>query len=279
MQQLIAFFVRYNHILIFIFLELLALLFYFNINANAQKAAFLSSASSLVGGIYDYSSRVTQQWNLAVVNDSLARENARLKMQLPNAQYSLLTDKGSVRDSQYQQQYQYTAAKVVNNSINRANNYITVNRGSRDGIRSNSGLLSAGSNYVIGVVRKVSSSYAVAMSILHKETRISAKIKRNNYFGVLVWDGDLSTHLNLEALPRHAPVEKGDTIITSGYSTIFPEGALVGTVDTVYMDDNSNFNVARVRLFVNMSDLNYVYIVDDLMRDEREQLEKEVTSE
>ncbi len=276
MQQLVAFFVRNSHILTFIFLELIALFFYFNLNANPQKAAFMSSASGFVGGVFEFSSRLTRQWNLAVVNDSLARENARLKMQLPNAQYSLLTEKGTTRDSLYRQQYQYTAAAVVNNSINRANNYITINRGSNDNIRSNSGLLSAGGNYVIGVVRKVSGSYAVAMSILHKETRISAKIKRNNYFGVLVWDGDLSTHLNLEALPRHAPVTKGDTIITSGYSTIFPEGALVGTVDTVYMDENSNFNVARVRLFVNMSDLHYVYVVDDLMRDEREQLEKEV---
>lgn len=276
MQQLIAFFIRYNAIFIFIFLEIIAGYCYFNLNSTQPKAAFISSANGFIGGVYDYTQKISRHWNLAVVNDSLARENARLKMQLPNAQYQLSLETGTVEDTLYRQQYKYTAALVVNNSINRARNYITINKGSKDGIRANTGLISATGNLVLGIVRKVSSNYAVGMSVLHQDIRISAKLNSNNYFGVLVWDGQSPTHMNLEALPRHAEVNLGDTVITSGYSTIFPEGMLIGIVDSSFMDYNSNFNVARVKLFANMSDLQYIYTVDDLMREERESLEKEV---
>ena len=276
MQQLIAFFIRYNAFFIFILLEIIAGYCYFNLNSTQPKAAFLSSANSFIGGIYDNTQKISRHWNLAVVNDSLARENARLKMQLPNAQYKLSLETGLVEDTLYRQQYKYTAASVVNNSINRARNYITINRGSKDGIRANVGLISATGNHVLGIIRKVSTNYAVGMSVLHQDIRISAKLNSNNYFGVMIWDGALPTHMNLEALPRHAEVTIGDTVVTSGYSTIFPEGMLIGVVDSAFMDDNSNFNVARVKLFANMSDLQYVYTVDDLMREERESLEKEV---
>ena len=281
MQQLVNFFMRFNATFIFFVLEAISLYAYFNLNSTQPKAAFLSSANAFVGGLFDYSSRISRQWNLTVVNDSLARENAQLKMQLPSAKYSTLADKGQVQDSShiYIQQYKYTAAVVVNNSINRASNYITINRGSNHGLRPNVGLVSATGNFVVGIVRKVSANYAVAMSVLHRDTRISAKIKSNNYFGVLVWDGDQSSHLNLEALPRHAPIKKGDTVITSGYSTMFPEGVMVGIIDTFFMDGSSNFNVARVRLAGNMSDIQYVYAIDDLLREEREALEKEVKSD
>jgi rod shape-determining protein MreC len=279
MQQLINFFIRYSSYLIFILLEAISIYCYFNLNSTQPKAAFLSSANGVIGYIYDSAQRFSRHWSLAVVNDSLAQENAKLKMQLPSAKYSVFAEKGAINDSLYHQQYKYTAALVVNNSINRANNYITINRGTNHGLRPNTGLVSATGNFVVGVVRKVSGNYSVAMSVLHRETRISAKISSNNYFGVLVWDGDQSSHLNLEALPRHAPVKKGDTVITSGYSTMFPEGVMVGIIDTFFMDESSNFNVARVRLSGNMSDLRYVYVVDDLLHEEREMVEKGVSSD
>lgn len=276
MQQLIAFLLRYNSSFTFVLLELIALSLYFNFNPNSEKAAFISSANYVVGGMYETTSQVFRYWNLSAVNDSLARENARLKMQLPNALYSAQLHVQHIQDSLHQQQFKYTAAVVVNNSINRPNNFITINRGSKDGIRANTGVVNGTGDGIVGIVRKVSRNYAVVMSILHKDTRISAKIKNDNYFGVLTWDGNETMYLNLEALPKHAPIAKGDTIVTSGYSTIFPEGVIVGRVDTFFIEGGSNFYTARVRLSADMANIQHVHVVDDLFRDEREQLEEEV---
>lgn len=276
MQQLIAFLLRYSAFFAFGLLELIALSLYFNFNPNSEKVAFMSSANYMVGGMYETTSQIFRYWNLSAVNDSLARENAHLKMQLPNAIYSAQLHVQRIQDSVHQQQFKYTAAVVINNSISRPNNFITINRGSKDGIRANTGVVSGTGDGIVGIVRKVSKNYAVVMSILHKDTRISAKIKSGNYFGVLTWDGNETTHLNLEALPKHAPIEKGDTIVTSGFSTIFPEGIIVGRVDTFFIEGGSNFYTARVRLAADMANIQHVHVVDDLFRDEREQLEEEV---
>jgi rod shape-determining protein MreC len=276
MQQLVAFFLRFNALFVCVVLEILSLYLYFSFNQNTQKAAFLSTANRFVGGIFDYGSRLSNQWNLLAVNDSLARENAKLKMQLPDAQYSALVKTTPVNDSVSLQQFTYVEARVVNNSINKAHNFLTINRGSRHGLVPNSGVVSATGDGIVGIVRKVSTYYSVVMSIFNKETRISAKIRKNNYFGILTWDGVTLTHLNLEGVPKHAPVAKGDTILTSGYSTMFPEGIFVGIVDTCYIDAGSNAHTVKVRLVTDVSNIQYVYVVDDLLKKEREQLEKEV---
>lgn len=275
MQKLWLFFLRFNSIFIFLLLEIIALSIYFSRNNTAEKSAFLSSANGLVGNIYDYSNRLSRYWKLSSVNDSLAKENARLRMKLPSSQFSHLVQTSTVRDTLLQQQFRYIEAAVVNNTINRPSNFLTVNRGRTHGVRPNCGVISAVGEGVVGVVRRVSSNYSVITSILNRDIRISAKVARNNYFGILSWDGNSVQHLLLEGVPKHAVVEKGDTIVTSGFSTMFPAGIMVGTVDTGYIEPGSNFYTAQVRLSADMSNMQYVHIVDDLFRNEREALEKE----
>ncbi len=243
---------------------------------TSEKTAFLSSANRMVGNVYDYTNRWSRYWNLAALNDSLAKENARLKMRLPISQFSNLTDSTRVVDNLYQQQYKFTEASVINNTVNRKNNYLTLNRGSRHGIRLNSGVAGATGEGVVGIVISVSTHFSTVMSILHQDTRISCKIKRNGYFGVMTWNGKDISEMNLEAIPKHAKIMKGDTIITSGYSTIFPEGIIVGTIDSFYNEQGTNFYNISVDLNLDMNNLQYVNIVDDIMREERQEIEKKL---
>lgn len=278
MQRLWLLILRFNGIIVFFVLEIIALSLYFSRNTTPEKAAFLSSANDLVGNVYEYSSRFSRYWKLSSVNDSLARENARLRMKLPNSQFSNLVKSTTVRDTQLQQQYRYIEALVVNNSINRPNNFITINRGAMHGVQANSGVISGIGEGIVGVVRKVSTHYAVVTSVLNRDIRISGKIQRNNYFGTLVWDGNSTEYLQLEGIPKHAPIIKGDTIITSGYSTMFPADIMVGVVDTHYIESGSNFYTAQVRMAADIGNIQYVHVVDDLLSDERKTLEKEATS-
>jgi rod shape-determining protein MreC len=274
MQQLIAFFTKFGAGFLFVFLQIIAGVLYLNFNGSTEKMAFLSSANGVLANLQELVNKTTNYWNLGAVNDSLAKENARLKMQFPNAKYQSKMDTIFVQDSAFEQQYVFTAAKIVNNNLHHTNNYITLNRGSQHNIRPNSGVVSATSNGIVGIVKKVSNNYSVAMSIFHKETRISAKIKRNDYFGVLQWNGIGMTHLDLESLPKHASIQKGDSIVTSGYSNIFPEDIFVGTVDTFFSNKSSSFFTVKVRLAADVSNMQQVYIVTDLMQTEKKNLEE-----
>jgi len=274
MQQLIAFFAKFGAGFLFVFLQIIAGVLYLNFNGSTEKAAFLSSANTVLAGLQEIVNKTTNYWNLGAVNDSLAKENARLKMQFPNAKYQSKLDTLQIKDSTFSQQYIFTAAQVVNNNLHYSNNYITLNRGANHNIKPNAGVVSATSNGVVGIIKKVSANYSVAMSIFHKETRISAKIKRNNYFGVLQWSGEGMTHLDLESLHKHASVQKGDSIVTSGYSNLFPEDIFVGLVDTFYSSKSSNFFTVKVRLAADVANVQQVYVVTDLMQTEKKNLEE-----
>ncbi len=279
MQRIFLFFIKYNGVFAFFLLEVIALSIYFTRNSNANTQAFLSSANGLIGGVYESTSRVARYWNLSAVNDSLARENAELKMRLPNSKFSSLIQTNTIKDTTLQQYYRYHDAKVVNNTIHRPRNFITINKGAAQGLKANSGVLNGNGMGIVGVVQKVSRNYAVAMSILNLDTRISAKILGNNNFGVMVWDGLDSRYMNLESVPKHATIHKGDTIVTSGYSTIFPEGILIGTIDSFYHPPGVNFYSIKVALFNDLNSTQYVYVVSDLLKEERLKLEEEVIND
>jgi len=276
MQKIWLFILRFNSLFVFLLLEGIALYLYFNTNTTSQKLTFLSSANSLIGNVYDYSSDLSSYWNLESVNDSLAKENARLKMELPSSQFSHLINKNEVQDSFYEQAYEYVEAEIVRNNIHTPRNFITINRGSAHGVEENNGVLGEHGKGIVGITRKVSTNYSVLMSILNKDIRISAKIKRNNYFGTLTWDGNSLEQMVLESVPKHASIEEGDTIITSGFSTIFPEGVEIGYIDTFEIASGSNFYTAKVRLKNDVSQASYVYVVNDLFKQERKKLEQEV---
>lgn len=279
MNRISLFLIKYNGVFAFLILEITALSLYFTRNTTPNKDAFISSANGVIGNIYESTSRVSRYWNLSAVNDSLARENAELKMQLPNSKFSAYVKKEAVEDTSLRQQYEYIEAKVVNNTIHRPNNFMTINRGKKQGLKPNSGVLNANGKGIVGVVQKVSDNYAVVMSVLNLNIRVSAKIIRNNYFGVMVWDGVDSRYMTLESVPKHADVQKGDTIVTSGFSTIFPEGVMIGTIDSFYKPPGLNFYTIKVALFNDINRSQYVYVVQNLLREERLKLEKEVKND
>ena len=154
---------------------------------------------------------------------------------------------------------------------------MTLNRGKSHGIKSNTGVIT--NNGIVGVVQKVSKNYAGVMSILHHNTRISAKLKSSDYFGSLVWKKNDARYMYLDAIPKHAELEKGDTIITSGFSTMFPEGIMIGTVSKAKIIDGSNFYEIKVRLSSDMNNLNHVFVVNNLLKEEQEALEEAVKLE
>jgi rod shape-determining protein MreC len=279
MNKIGIFLLKFNGFFVFIILEFFSLYIYFTQNINQEKSAFLGSSNRIVGNVYDYTNRWMRYWNLAAVNDSLAKENARLKMKMPNSQYNNLIASGDIQDTFNFQQYNYTEAQVINNSVNKKKNYLTINRGKLHGIKTNCGVLNANGDGIIGITIAVSQHFSSVMSILHEDTRVSAKIKRNGFFGVLTWDGSSAQKLTLEAIPKHAKIMIGDSIITSGFSSIFPEGVLVGRIESFKVDPGSNFYNIKVALAADLNNVQYINVVDDLMREERKKIQGGVNNE
>lgn len=279
MQRFLLFLLKFNGLLAFLTCQLIALPIYFGRNSNPEKQAFLSSANSLVGSLYESTSSATRYWNLSEVNDRLARENAQLRMRLPDSKFTSLVQTDVVQDTTLQQHYRYTEAKVVNNTIHRQYNYLTINRGKKQGLVPNSGVLNGDGTGIVGIVQKVSSNYGVVMSILNVDIRVSAKLWGTNSFGMLSWDGQDARYLTLESVPKHAEIEQGDTVVTSGYSTVFPENIPIGQVDTFYKPPGLNFYHIRVALFNDLNRTQYVYVVADLLKKERLKLEKDIIND
>lgn len=270
MRNLLYFFIRNNAFFVFILLEIIS--FYMIVNNNEkQNQVFVSSANSFSGSFFERFDKITRYWNLGEVNEELARDNKRLLEQLPNAQFDETIDTVFVKDTLYEQQYEYIPALVINNTVNRYNNYLTLNRGDNHGITPNSGVISGSG--IVGIVQKTSSNYTSVMSVLHRSTKISAKLKHNDYFGSLIWKGENAQEMNMEAIPKHVEVEIGDTIITSGYSTMFPKGVVVGVVESADLINGSNFYDIKVKLSCDMNNISHVFVVNNLMREEQETLE------
>ena len=203
----------------------------------------------------------------------MAKENARLYEKLDNAKYVNIFWRDSVKLEDFRQKYTYITASVINNSVNRHNNYFTLNKGSNHAIKPRMGVF--GSSGVIGIIKNVSPNFSQGLSILHKQSRISAAVRRNNYYGSLVWEGSNPKIINLNDIPKHADLVRGDTIQTSGYSSIFPRGLMIGKIDTFWLEDGSNFYDIEVELTNDMARVYKAYIIENLMEEEQLNLEKE----
>lgn len=278
------FLLRYGNFLLFLIMELFALYLVSQYNKK-QNEIYQSSANLLVGTLYNNFSYIRKYLSIQEVADSLAKENAELKTQLEASKYIVTNDRGTVlfpldtstiRPDTAQrkdviQQFNYIAASVINNSIMREENYLSINRGSDHGIRQGMGVISP--KGVIGVVRHVTPRFAQVFSVLNSSGRlqVSAMIKRNRFFGSLKWhpESERNQHnprqMVLEGIPKHADVVQGDTIITSGFSEIFPGGILIGTVSDIRIINGNNFYTLGVNLWEDFSNLQYVYAVDNLM--------------
>jgi rod shape-determining protein MreC len=270
MRNFFHFIIKYHFILLFLLLEIVS--FYLVVNFNSyQRASWISSSSNLSGGVYRSFSDASQYLKLQQINEELANENTYLRSQLPSSYKDSKDYFSLVYDSLNKRQYTYRTAKVINNSVNKHFNYITLNKGLNNGIEKEMGVIS--SKGVVGIVKDVSGHYSSVISILNTRLLISGKLKESGFFGALGWDGKDYRYAWLNEIPIHAPVAVGDLVVTSGFSSIFPEGILIGSVETVEKEEGESFYRIKVKLSVDFKDLSYVELISNNMRDEQLKLE------
>lgn len=252
MRSLLDYLVKYSYVFLFILLEILSLVLLFGFN-DRQKLAFVTSANSVSGSIYELFSNVDVYFNLRRENTLLVEENARLRSMLYE-----LTDSQTVDSARNMSRDGVIAARVIDNSVRKDDNYMTVNKGSNDGVGKGMGVYN--STGVIGVIMASGKSYSVVMPILNGNTSISSKIKGTDNFGFLEWSGGDPYTAQLKDVPYHSNVEVGDTVVTTGFSSVFPENITIGTVADVQRLSNGYTLKILVSLAVDMSDLGWVYI-------------------
>jgi len=278
MRNLIAFIIRYNFLLLFLLFESLALVLLVN-STYYQRSVIQTAGNSISGRFYSSVSNISEYLKLRRTNELLAMENSMLR-QMKSVSY-LKTDTNSfwVDDTLYKQRYQYIVARVINNTVGKRNNYIMLNKGKRHGIDKDMAVIT--SNGVVGTVVNASENFSWVMSVLNKQTRISARIVKNNQMGTVVWTGMDHRIGTLTDIPAHVKITKGDTITTSGFSYIFPANLMLGTIEDFRVEHGEHFYVIPFRFSVDFNSLDYVYVVRNLMKKEQEQLEKstEATNE
>lgn len=268
MQQIFNFIIRNSNRLLF--LLLLGISLTLTIQSHSyHRSRVISSANFLSGGVYERINRVNEYLNLRAENDELVLENARLKSLLFNKED---TTKAPLPDSiKGVKPADIIVSKVIHNTYNTHENYITLNSGSNEGVKQDMGVIN--SLGIIGVVDNTSANYSTVVSILNMKSHINAKIKKSNHFGSLTWDGKSTGFVQLEDVPRLASIRKGDTIVTGGQSVIFPEGINIGTVDVIYKKEGTSFYVIKVKLFNDMTNLGHVYVIKSKDREELINLE------
>jgi rod shape-determining protein MreC len=272
MNNLLQFVIRYSAFILFLLLEAAALTLVVKYNEN-QKGIYEHSSSVISGKLYKMADDVYQYNHLQTFVDSLANENAALKEKVFNLERSVqrLLPADKPLDSCILNSYHLISAQIINNSINQRNNHFTIDRGKKDGIKNGMGVISE--QGIVGIIDEAGREYSTAVSILHSAVQISAAIKRNGYFGSLVWKETDPGHMVLEAIPGQADIQIGDTIITSGYSFIFPRGIYIGKVEQFWTEGGSNYYTIKVRLHEDIARMNRVYIVEyldeNLMKDEQ----------
>ncbi len=276
MQQIISFLYKNKLFILFLLLETLAVVFTIQ-SHSFHKSKFVNSANFISGGIYDRVNNFKEFLLLKKENKRLSEENAYLRNLLDlREKDSGVTDLEFVDTTRYLQKYQYTSAKVINNNYRKNNNYLTIDKGSASGIEADLGVIN--SKGIVGITKSVSKNYATVLSVLNVNSRINAKLLHSDHFGSLSWDNEDFNVVQLQDLPVQASIYVGDTIVTGGKSTIFPEGIPIGTIRD-FRTRNNRYEYINVALFNDMSSIGYVQVVKNFDKLEILNLEEKSTNE
>ena len=267
MNNLLNFFIKHCAWLIFAVYVILSLVLLFKDNPF-QQSVYLTSANAVSARVYEAFSAVTSYFHLRGINESLQERNAALEMELVELRRQLGDRALASQDTVNQPalkggQYTCVIARVISNSIAQPNNYITINRGFADGISPEMGVIDQ--NGVVGIVNIVGPHASRVISLLNPHVRLSCMLKGSGFFGSMVWDGKSPRYAVLEELPKHCTWHKGDTVVTSGYSAVFPEGIVVGIVESLDRDMSDSFISLRVKLTTNFSQLSTVRVITNGM--------------
>lgn len=275
MRNLLDFLRKYHHWFLFLLLEVISGVMLFNFN-NYQGSVWLSSANAMSGKVYEMQSGITSFFSLTRANEELTLRNFYLERQVDQLRrlYTEATQDTTIEERnqlQFLSQYKLIPAKVVSNSVNKPNNLITINKGKADGVEVDMGV--ACGNGIVGVVYLVSDHYAVVIPALNaSSSRISCAIRDRNYFGYLHWPGGDPTIAFVEDIPRHAQFKRGEWIVTSGFSSIFPSGVLVGKIEKVFNSSDGLSYKLQTRLSTDFSCLRDVVVISDKSIAERTKL-------
>ena len=275
MRNLLNFLLKYNYWLLFILLEVICFVLLFRFN-NYQQSVFFTSANVVAGKVYEVSGGISSYFHLKSVNEDLLDRNMALEQQITNLENRLKDyriDSITMNSIRYLEQadYKIFKAHVIRNSLNQADNYITLDKGSSSGIRPEMGVVDG--NGVVGIVYKTSPSYSLVISVLNSKSSISCKIIGSEYFGYLKWEYGDSRYAYLKNLPRHAEFNLGDTVVTSGYSTVFPAGVMVGTVDDMSDSNDGLSYLLKIKLATDFGKLGNVRVISRSGQGEQRELE------
>jgi len=275
MRAILRFFARFRFLLFFLVLEALAVVLTIRHNYYHQ-AAFFNSSNAISGGFYQKLNNFTAYLDLRRVNDSLVTYVSNLQSTLPQNQFSDSSSFAPLTiDSTVAQRYFFTGARVINNTIEFRNNYLTLDKGSLAGIKPRTAVMTT--NGVVGIVKDVSLHFSTVISLLNKNARISARLKKSGTAGTVLWSGGSFRSADLIEIPEHVEVEVGDSILTSPYSSIFPDGLFIGTISEVRLPEGSSMYEIKVKLGANFKQINYVWVIEDRMIGERDTLESSLT--
>lgn len=272
MQQIIYFISKNSTKLLFLLLLVVSL--YLTVQTHSyHQSQMLHSANLISGTIYEKTNSITEYLHLKDENDRLAEENAKMKQILYNSELIVDSNFALNPEVRFAQDYKLFHAKIIKNSFYKKDNYLTIKGGQINGVKKDMGVIN--SKGVIGIIENVSKHYATVQSILNTQTKIGAKISNTNHFGTITWDGKNTGFVQLIDIPKLAQLHKGDSIVTGGISTIFPENVPVGVIDKVFTSKNSNFYTINVRLFNDMTNISSIYLIENVNIKEINQLEEE----
>ena len=272
MQQIINFIFRNKNLLLYLFLLFISVALTIRSHSYHQSK-FFNSSNSITGAIYKASNNITSYFNLEKENQKLVEENLRLRSILFNKNYDLDTPIDSTKFDSILLTYKIISASIVKNSFSNLDNYITINKGSNDGVIQDMGVITP--NGILGIVENTSKNFALVQSILNRRSNLNAKIKNSNNFGSLVWNAKDYNIVQLIDIPRRIPVKVGDTILTGAASSIFPENIPIGTIKGWNLDVSKSSYSIDVKLFNDMSNIKNIYLINNENRSEIELLESQ----
>lgn len=256
MQQIINFVIRNKTFLLFLLLFGLSLSFTIQ-SHSYHKSKFISSTNFLSGGIYNTVHNVKAYFNLKKENEILVEENKQLKSILYNSE--IFDETKPITDSSEHKTFEFATANVIKNSYSSTKNYLTIDKGQKDGMKQDLGVIT--SKGIVGIIDNTSQNYSRVISILNTKSRINAQLKKTDHIGSLIWNKKSPEFVQLVDISKFAPVSVGDTIITGGQSTIFPKGIPIGTIDTFSLDISGDTYTINVKLFNDMTNIGHVYVI------------------
>lgn len=267
MQQIINFLIRYKIFLLYLLLLFIALIFTFRSHSYHQSR-FLNSANYFTGSIYAFFDNTTSYFGLREENEKLIQENLRLRYQLYNKKPDSILPLDSLENN-----YLVVRGRVIKNSYSDQRNYLTINKGKKDSVEQDMGVIT--SKGILGIVENTSNGFSTVQSILNEKSNINAKIKNSNHFGSLIWDTNDYSTVQLVDIPRLVQLTIGDTIVTGAMSSIFPENVPIGVIKKFDLDSSKSFYHIDVSLFNDMTNISSVYLIKNLNREEVLELQEE----